>query len=100
MVGYTRKAEAQLDALRQYYVDLERLEALLNLEAALDEAEEKIEHTPAAGIPAPRPYPFLALEGRRWLKVGPYWVAYSTTKPPVIIGIFHERVDIPGRYLD
>lgn len=43
------------------------------------------------------PYPRLASDGRRWIKVGAYWIAYSTTEPPVILGVFYETADIPSR---
>ena len=63
----------------------------------LAEAERKIEHDPAAGLAAPRPYPQLAHPGRAWIKSGRYWVAYDTADPPVIIGVFFETSDIPRR---
>ena len=97
MIDYTEQAERQLDALRQHYLGRERLDALRNLEAALDDAEARIGRDPAAGLAAPRPYPFLALPGRAWIKAGRYWVSYLTTTPPIITGIFHETADIPNR---
>ncbi len=57
----------------------------------------KIERSPAAGLPAPRPYPEVARAGRAWIKAGRYWVSYRTTKPLVILGVFYEAADIPGR---
>lgn len=97
MIEYTELAEQQLDALRQHYLVRERLDALRNLDAALDEAEARIERIPAAGLAAPRPYPSLAQPGRAWTKAGRYWVSYLTTKPPVITGIYYETAGIPGR---
>jgi len=76
---------------------MNRIEAVRNLAAALAEAEARIEHDPGAGLPAPRPYPGLAREGRAWTKTGRYWIAYSMTVPPVILGVFHDSADIPGR---
>ena len=29
--------------------------------------------------------------------MGRYWIAYSTTAPPVIVGVFYDTADIPGR---
>jgi hypothetical protein len=29
--------------------------------------------------------------------LAPYWVAYSTMQPPVIVAVFNETADIPGR---
>ncbi len=95
MIDYTERAEQQLDALREHYLKRERLDALRNLEAALDEAEARIETDPASGLKAPRPYPSLAAPGRAWIKAGRYWVSYLTTKPPVITGIFYDTADIP-----
>ena len=65
--------------------------------AALDEAIDKIEHNPMDGLPAPRPYPALSKTGRAWIKIGRYWIAYSETEPPVIVGVFYDAADIPGQ---
>jgi plasmid stabilization system protein ParE len=97
LIQYTERAEQQLDALRQHYLDRERLDALRNLEAALDEAEARIERNPAAGLAAPHPYPFLAKPGRAWVKARRYWISYLTTIPPLITGIFYDTADIPSR---
>jgi len=98
LISLTRKAERQLDALRQHYIERERLEAVRNLAAAIADAMAMIESKPGTGLAAPRPYPFLAQQGRAWVKAGRYWVMYSTTRPPVITGIFHETSDIPNRF--
>lgn len=63
----------------------------------MDEAGGKIERDPAAGLRAPRPYPELRQAGRAWVQAGRYWFAYSTTKPPVIVGVFYDAANIPGR---
>jgi plasmid stabilization system protein ParE len=97
LIGYTPRAARQVDELRQHYEQRERIEALCALAAALEEAEQRIESNPAAGLTAPRPYPELARSGRAWIKAGRYWVAYSTTEPPVILGVFCDSADIPGR---
>jgi hypothetical protein len=31
------------------------------------------------------------------VQAGRYWVAYSTTKPPVIVAVFYDAANIPGR---
>ncbi len=41
--------------------------------AALAEVEDKIARG-VVGLPAPRPYPWLARPGWAWLKAGRYWV--------------------------
>ena len=64
--------------------------------AALDEADRRIEGNPSAGLTAPRPYPRLAQPGVLWVKAGRYWVYYTTTSPPVIVGVFYETANIPG----
>ncbi len=97
MIEYTRRAERQIDLLRQYYEAHQRLEALRNLDAALDEAEARIERDPGAGVPAPRPYPFLVRKGRGWIRVRRYWFAYSTAAPHVIVGVYYDTADIPNR---
>lgn len=97
MIEYTPKAARQVAALRAYYLDKDRPEALTKLDAALREAAGRIERDPGAGLPAPRPYPALARQGRVWIKVGRYWIAHSTTAPPVVVGVFYETADIPSR---
>lgn len=97
MIRLTPEAEAQLDALLEHYERLGRIEATRNLIATLEAASARIERDPAAGLPAPRPYPSLAKPGRRWLHVRPYWVGYSTTTPPVISAVFYDAANIPGR---
>ena len=76
---------------------MNRLEAVRNLAAVLAEVEARIERDPGAGLPAPRPYPHLARTGRAWTKAGRYWVTYSTTRPPMILGVFYKTANIPGR---
>lgn len=94
---YSAEAAAQVDELRRHYRANGRLEAVRKLAAALAQAEARIERDPGAGFSAPRPYPDLAREGRAWTKAGRYWIAYSTTRPLVILGVFHETAGIPGR---
>ncbi len=64
---------------------------------ALDEAERKIEHNPAGGLPAPRPYPWLARAGWAWVKAGRYWIGYRQRPRLLIVSVFYETADIPGR---
>jgi hypothetical protein len=64
---------------------------------ALHDAERRIARDPAAGLPAPRPYPQVARPGRAWVKAGRYWVVYTITHPPVIAAVFYETVNIPAR---
>lgn len=47
---------------------------------------------------APRPYPDLAAEGEAWVYAAPYWIAYSLTRPPVILAVFFDQADIPVRF--
>jgi hypothetical protein len=63
----------------------------------MESARRKIAANPAVGLPAPRPYPQLARPGRRWLKAGRYWIAYSAEGSPSIIGVFYETSNIPRR---
>lgn len=94
---YSAEAAAQVDELRRHYQSKGRLEAVRNLAAALVQAEAQIERDPTRGLPAPRPYPSLARPGRAWTKAGRYWIAYGTSSPPVILGVFYETADIPNR---
>lgn len=97
MIDLTPRAEAQVDALVVYFEQLDRLLAAENLVAALERASARIVRTPEAGLAAPRPYPRLAHLGFRWVKEGPYWVAYMAEASPVIVGVYHEAADIPNR---
>ena len=94
---YTARAAAQVEALRRHYRTLGRTEAVRNLDAALAEAEARIERDPNAGLPAPRPYPGLIRAGRAWTKAGRYWIAYSIVQPPAIVAVIYETANIPGR---
>lgn len=97
MIRLSSDAQAQLDALLSHFDERERPEAIRSLVAAIDRAAERIERNTAARLPAPRPYPSLARQGRVWMKSGRYWIAYSTTTPPVIMAVFYDQADIPGR---
>jgi plasmid stabilization system protein ParE len=90
-------AAGNLDALLAHYEERGRPEATAGLLTAIERASARIKRTPGARLPAPRPYPSLASDGRRWIKEGTYWIAYSTTEPPVIPGVFYETADIPRR---
>jgi plasmid stabilization system protein ParE len=96
LIALTPKAQRQLKSFRQYYIDENRPGAFRNLRTALVSASQTIVRNPAEGKTAPTPYPGLAQPGRAWIKSGRYWFAYSTTKPPVIVGIFFETSDIPN----
>lgn len=97
MIRLSGDAERQITDLLRHYARLGRPEAGRNLIAAIDQAVVRIERDPGAGLPAPHPYPDLARPGRAWTKTGRYWIAYSTTQPPAIVGVFYETADLPGR---
>jgi len=98
LIRLSRGAERQLSALLLHYVNLERPEACRALLDAIDRAMARIERDPSNGIPAPRPYPRLARTGELWMKSGRYWIAYSISDPPIILGVFYDAADIPRRY--
>lgn len=97
MIPFSRRAEQHVDQLITYFEERDRFEAVSSLHAALREASDLVERDPDAGLPAPRPYPQLARPGRRWMKVGRYWVAYRLKPRLVITGVFYDAADIPGR---
>ena len=97
LIGFTAKALRQINTLRQHYEKLDRPEAVRNFIAAMQRAAERIEADPAAGLPAPRPYPELARPRRAWVQTGRYWALYRITKPPVIVAVFYDSANIPGR---
>ncbi len=98
MIVYAQRASRQIDALLQYYEEHQRDNASEALSAALAEAERRIAANPAAGLPAPRPYPKLARPSVGWIKARRYWIAYQMAEPPVIIGVYFETADIPNRF--
>ena len=91
----SRTACDQLAALRRHYRRKNRLEAIQNLSEALRLAARQI--IAGEGQPAPSPYPELARPGRAWTHAGRYWILYTTTEPPVILAVFYDAADIPGR---
>ncbi len=98
MIDYSRTARGQIAALLEHYEKLERPEAIRNLAKAMEDAAARIERSPDAGLPAPRPYPELKSLGWRWVKMGRYWFAYVTVRGGAVVsGVFYETADIPSR---
>ena len=97
MIALSPEARQHVRALRVYYEERDRPEATRALRNALTTAWEKIITSPAAGLAAPRPYPHLALQGRMWIKSGRYWIAYRADPAPVIVAVFFETANVPGR---
>jgi hypothetical protein len=42
-------------------------------------------------------YPEAAEAGWRWIKEGRYWIAYSLTRPPLIVAVIYDQADLPRR---
>jgi plasmid stabilization system protein ParE len=97
VIALSPEAEHRVDRPIEYYEEKGRLQASVNLLRSLELAKERIAAAPAAGLEAPRPYHSLKRAGRRWIVEGRYWIAYTTTSPPVISGVFHITSDIPNR---
>ena len=72
MIRLSPDAAGNLDALLAHCEERGRPEATAGLLAGTERASVGIERTPGAGLPAPRPYPSLASDGRRWMKEGAY----------------------------
>ncbi len=70
MIGYTDEALEQVRALRHHYETLARDAAIRALDRALADSEAKIERSPSAGLPAPRPYPQACSAGVGMAQVG------------------------------
>ena len=94
---YSTEALRQLAELISHYEEKGRSDAMRNLRAALALAESRIETTPDAGLPAPRPCPSLWRQDRAWIKAGRYWIAYSRAPSPAIVAVFFETSNIPAR---
>ena len=97
MIAYTPQATRQVADLRRHYEDLERINAIEALDAALHAAEQRIANNPLLGLTAPRPYPHVARPGRLWTKAGRYWIAYRTKPRVMIVAVFYDTANIPGR---
>jgi plasmid stabilization system protein ParE len=97
LIEYAPRATQQIAALLQHYEQLQRDAAANALLAALRDAERRIGSNPAAGLAAPRPYPALARPGRVWIKAGRYWIAYRAKPRLVIVAVFFDTANIPGR---
>jgi plasmid stabilization system protein ParE len=82
VVVLTPEAEAHLKGLILHYESLDRPAATRNMMTAVEAAKERIARAPAAGLPAPRPYPQLKKLGRLWLKEGPLLDFVQPHKPP------------------
>jgi plasmid stabilization system protein ParE len=97
LIVLTARAGRQVRELQQYYETQDRIEAVRKLRASVAVAWERITANPGGGLPAPRPYPGLARPGRAWIKAGRYWIAYRTKPRLLIVAVFFETADIPGR---
>ena len=97
MVRLSAGAARHVRDLREHYDKKGRPEAAINLARALERAIERIEAAPDKGMVVPGPYYSVAREGRLWIKEGRYWFRYSFTSPPVILAVFFESANIPGR---
>ncbi|MCB8875641.1 type II toxin-antitoxin system RelE/ParE family toxin [Acidisoma silvae] len=97
MIALSPEAEAQVDSLIAHFEARGRIEAARNLLNALEKASHRIVSAPHAGLLAPRPYPSLKRQGRRWIIEERYWISYSLTVPPVISGVFYVTPNIPNR---
>ena len=97
MIPLSPRADRQLDRLIAHFDRLDRYEALVNLDAALIEAFDRIKRQPEDGLPAPRPYPSLSRAGWAWIKAGRYWIAYRRRPRLIITAIFYDTANIPRR---
>jgi plasmid stabilization system protein ParE len=97
LIPLSREAHQHISALRRHYESVDRLEAVANLLAAVQQASDAIERDPMGGLRAPRPYPQLERPGQAWVKAGRYWFAYRSQPRPVIAAVFYESADIPKR---
>ena len=98
MIRYTAEAIDQIDALRIHSIGKTRIEAALALDRALEQAERVITLQPEAGLSFPRPDRPGLDQGQAWTKAGRYWISYSLTSPPVILTVFYDAADLPGRF--
>lgn len=98
MVRVSTAASADVAALDAFYVSRGRDEAILRLRDHIHAGCDRYEDRTAVILTAPRPYPELAVLGFRWVKEGPYWLAFEETARGVILArVFHQAADMKRR---
>jgi plasmid stabilization system protein ParE len=97
LIALAPVARRKVRALCAYYEERDRPQAARALRNALTAARDKIATSPAAGLPAPRPYKRLARPGRAWLKSGRYRIGYRIQPTTAIVPVFFQTANIPGR---
>jgi plasmid stabilization system protein ParE len=97
LIDFTTRATRQLRDLRHHYENLDRYEAISNLNAALYDAIAMIERDIRSGRPFPAEYETLARPGQLWVHSRRYWIRYRVSPPPVITAVFYDQANIPAR---
>jgi plasmid stabilization system protein ParE len=98
VIRLTSRARAQIESLTSHYVELDRDDAVRNLQAAVSTAADRISSQKGPFFATPRPYPSIARPGWRWLKAGSYWIAFGQADGDYVVhALFHETANIPGR---
>ena len=93
---FSRAARDQLAELRRHYRRKNRPEAVQNLSEAVRQAARRI--TEGKSQAAPGTYPEIAQAGHAWIHAGRYWFVHTSTRPHIILAVFYDESDIPGRF--
>jgi plasmid stabilization system protein ParE len=98
VIPLSAAAEGDLDDLTTYYAERGRDRAIERLIGSVEAVCARYLAKRGSFLDAPRPYPALADLGFRRTKEDAYWFAFQeTAKGPILVGIYHEAADIPGR---
>jgi len=97
-VVFSPIAIQQIAELADHCREKRRPEAIVNLEAAMVEAETMLLADPNRARPFPATYRELYRAGTAWITSGSYRVAYRQIEPPEIGAVYWDRAAIDRRH--
>ena len=99
MARLTDRAAADIDELAEHFEKNERFEAAERLSLAVASGMADADRVGKNGRRFPAVYETLARPGHFWIKTHRYWFCYFMDKTEaVIVHVFYEQADIPGRF--
>lgn len=95
----TAEADRQVTDLTNHFVGKERIEAAVRLAHAVAKALGQVDDPATRWQTAPPPYPQLAEDDFRWIKVHRYWIAYTVGEDGegAIHNVLYDQADVPNR---
>lgn len=98
MARLTNEARRQINTLGRHFRRKGRVEAIVRLRAAVEQALRETDAAVGQGHDFPSVYRELSEAGRYWIKIHRYWFAYEMSAGEAIITyVFYDQADIPGR---